>query len=755
MFTFMSKAVSAMCLNGANAKVSSSTSGRRQIDLLVLGLDGSGKTTVCHHVHGKLDKPVLPTVGHTKFEPISMNGYEVTLHDLGGMDGAREMWKTYFAKSYGVVFVSDASDSKRFEEAQKELRKVLSDPKMSIKPLLVVANKQDRPNAESAYRLAKTLKLTSGAKDTTAQMHLVIECDARDQHFHTIQRGLEWIVSTIDSRYDGIRSRVLTDVKAQEENQRKADEEREQRVKEVKEKRELVVASALAENPDGDEDIQVCLECNDAVATTKSKASSFRPVCEACNKKLKAVYKKKYGGIRCLICDEKAVSKNGKVGWKPVCQTCDDRLNAGESKEDILASPSPTVSNTQDDENEESKTSSSSSSSSSNQSILVGTYNTQEGDKEHIRIVNDTYQLFNCEDESTSWGVLKVLGKGKSGDALDVTVTTADDGSTFTGTVVREQTGTVQITWSDGDRWIRKASVPMTSCATRPDTIKTVSTAVSTKSSQREKAGSDSDTAASPKKSSSSTTLTKVQRRQLLSRLVGEWFTSQHKSETVQFDRSTTKSLEVLHTSPVDPAEKIMWAKIKIKKTGGVSLKTIKGEKFKGEISGEGDAMTIQWSDGDKWTRQSGGEESIKTPDVVSSSVPRETGTALHAQQSATSPPSNLSGEYRTAEGNIESLQQTSLSSYRVYLDGADTHWGTIEKVDGSSKVRLTDKSDGATYGAEIKRVGDAFNITWEDGDVWTHIATATEREESGDPTFGNNIIRRCAAESKVPLQVD
>ena len=73
---------------------------------------------------------------------------ELTFWDLGGKSDIRKIWKQYLYKAHFVIFVIDASDTKRLEEAKEalcisslQLAYVLDHEYSYNKPTLVVLNK--------------------------------------------------------------------------------------------------------------------------------------------------------------------------------------------------------------------------------------------------------------------------------------------------------------------------------------------------------------------------------------------------------------------------------------------------------------------------------------------------------------------------------------------------------------------------------------------------------------------------------------
>merc|ERR1719422_2042109 len=79
--------------------------------------------------------------------------------DLGGHETARRIWKDYFAALDGVVFLVDAADRTRFQEAKEELHRLLAEPCLAEVPIVVLGNKIDIPVAASEDELRYSLQL--------------------------------------------------------------------------------------------------------------------------------------------------------------------------------------------------------------------------------------------------------------------------------------------------------------------------------------------------------------------------------------------------------------------------------------------------------------------------------------------------------------------------------------------------------------------------------------------------------------------
>lgn len=131
----------------------------RHAKILMLGLDGAGKTTVLYKL--KLNETVstIPTIGFNVESVQPVKNVTFTVWDVGGQDKIRPLWRHYFVGCEGLVYVVDSVDHERFMEAKDELTWILNSDEMVGVPLIILANKQDLPRAYSPSDVATKLGL--------------------------------------------------------------------------------------------------------------------------------------------------------------------------------------------------------------------------------------------------------------------------------------------------------------------------------------------------------------------------------------------------------------------------------------------------------------------------------------------------------------------------------------------------------------------------------------------------------------------
>lgn len=162
-------------------------SAREEKRIVMLGLDAAGKTSLLYRM--KLGKVVvtIPTIGFN-VESVTYKNINLTCWDVGGRSKIRSLWRHYVAGAHAFIFVIDSNDRDRIEIARDELRQAfdLEDDGQQT-AMLVLANKQDLPNAMPVAEMTEKLQLnTIRDREWYIQGCSVVTGDG-------IYDGLDWI----------------------------------------------------------------------------------------------------------------------------------------------------------------------------------------------------------------------------------------------------------------------------------------------------------------------------------------------------------------------------------------------------------------------------------------------------------------------------------------------------------------------------------------------------------------------------------
>ncbi|NXS59561.1 ARL10 protein, partial [Brachypteracias leptosomus] len=125
--------------------------------VLVLGLDGAGKSSVLHYICSQTAREhIAPTYGFNSAQ-LCVDRLEMDLLEVGGSQNLRAYWHHYLSQAHVLVFVVDSVDRSRLLLARQELHALLAaEPRL---PLVVLANKQDKSDALSVAELREELAL--------------------------------------------------------------------------------------------------------------------------------------------------------------------------------------------------------------------------------------------------------------------------------------------------------------------------------------------------------------------------------------------------------------------------------------------------------------------------------------------------------------------------------------------------------------------------------------------------------------------
>ena len=122
-------------------------------NILILGLDDAGKTTLLNYLSNQDLKDVKPTLG-INAQTINFSGITLNVYDWG-QKAIREYWQYYYENIDGLIYVIDSSDEERMEECNELFQQLLKEEKLKNFPVLVYANKADLDNCLSTDMIKK------------------------------------------------------------------------------------------------------------------------------------------------------------------------------------------------------------------------------------------------------------------------------------------------------------------------------------------------------------------------------------------------------------------------------------------------------------------------------------------------------------------------------------------------------------------------------------------------------------------------
>jgi ADP-ribosylation factor related protein 1 len=177
---------------------------KTEVKVLVVGLDNAGKTTYLERIKSMysseggssvpLDR-IQPTIG-LNMGRVQAYGCDVTLWDLGGQQSFRSIWNNYFEDADIIVYVVDAADEERLEEAKTTLQKVLKHSEAARLPLLIFGNKNDIPLAQDINTLSSFFDLNN-ISSTSSRTSNFMTGSAKTSK--GIAEAFQWVVTTIKS----------------------------------------------------------------------------------------------------------------------------------------------------------------------------------------------------------------------------------------------------------------------------------------------------------------------------------------------------------------------------------------------------------------------------------------------------------------------------------------------------------------------------------------------------------------------------
>ena len=180
-----------------------STDKKQATRLLMIGLDGVGKTTILYKLMLGFDYkvPALPTIGkniETIQHRVHGNVKNYTIWDMGGSHKLKSLWLTHLGPesdpTKGIILVIDTNDGDRLEAARAAFTKLLKEGGSMQACILILANKTDLPGTLSKAELADRLGTRASAM-RNRRWHIQECCALTGEG---VMQGLDWLCNTIE-----------------------------------------------------------------------------------------------------------------------------------------------------------------------------------------------------------------------------------------------------------------------------------------------------------------------------------------------------------------------------------------------------------------------------------------------------------------------------------------------------------------------------------------------------------------------------
>ncbi|XP_061181639.1 uncharacterized protein LOC133190172 [Saccostrea echinata] len=167
--------------------------------ILMLGLDAAGKTTILYKIKLNENVCTIPTIGFNVETVSPIKGVSFTVWDIAGQDRFRQLWRYYYQATEGLVYVVDSNDRERIAEAREELFGILQCEEMRGVPVVIIANKQDLPNALSPSEVAEMMCLH---KLTSRKWYIQSACATTGEGIYESMRELSTMVQDFKKSQD-------------------------------------------------------------------------------------------------------------------------------------------------------------------------------------------------------------------------------------------------------------------------------------------------------------------------------------------------------------------------------------------------------------------------------------------------------------------------------------------------------------------------------------------------------------------------
>ncbi|KAH0571345.1 GTP-binding protein Sar1 [Spironucleus salmonicida] len=168
----------------------------KKANIVFLGLDNAGKSTLLAMLKNSSAQQIAPTQ-HPTSQVLQIGQIQFKTYDLGGHEVARRVWEEYLQSAQGIVYLVDIADPSRFNESKDALTQIIRNKDFNKLPIMILANKIDKPTAVSPDDVLQALGLHDqvtgkDAKVATGQRPLeVFPCSVINREGYA--EGFQWL----------------------------------------------------------------------------------------------------------------------------------------------------------------------------------------------------------------------------------------------------------------------------------------------------------------------------------------------------------------------------------------------------------------------------------------------------------------------------------------------------------------------------------------------------------------------------------
>jgi ADP-ribosylation factor-like protein 6 len=172
------------------------SSKKKEANILLVGLDNSGKSSIINHFKTQDTKSITinPTVGFN-VEKFTFKSLNFTTYDMSGQGRYRNLWEHYYRETDAIVYVIDSSDKLRYVVSKEEFYSMLNHQDLKNKniPILIFANKVDIKNAGTTNEIKNEFELAK-IRDKSWRIF-----ESNGLNSNGIEAGFEWLAEEINN----------------------------------------------------------------------------------------------------------------------------------------------------------------------------------------------------------------------------------------------------------------------------------------------------------------------------------------------------------------------------------------------------------------------------------------------------------------------------------------------------------------------------------------------------------------------------